>query len=172
MGLAGEDARQHLVEIIERDVAADLVESGRTQIGRQTVPHVAAAVHRGGAGVGGLAAEVDAVPLDPEGAEDGAEREVHVEQHRPLLDVQLEVGGGVGELPARLEHAVEVDADERTIDEVVEDVTEVAAFDTEADFGAAFAKSGVAREDVQPQVLMRLPILEQRLELHLIQLIP
>jgi hypothetical protein len=60
--------------------------------------------------VGVLAGEAHRVALDAEGAEDGSEREVEALEHRPLLDVQLEVGGGAFEGAARLERAVEVDA--------------------------------------------------------------
>ena len=60
---------------------------------------VAPLVHRRRAGVRGLARPGDPVALDAEGAEHDAEREVHRLEHRPLLDVQLEVGGRVLELP-------------------------------------------------------------------------
>jgi len=62
------------------------------------------------AGVGGLAVEHDAVSLDAHGAEHRPDCEAGTLEHRALLDVQLEVGRGVCELRARLEHAVEVDA--------------------------------------------------------------
>ena len=48
--------------------------------------------------------------LDSERAEDDPERKVHRLEHRPLLDVELEVGGGALELRTRLERAVELDA--------------------------------------------------------------
>ena len=48
----------------------------------------------------GLAAEGDLVPLDAERAEHDAQRQIHRLQHRPLLDVQLEVSGRVLELLA------------------------------------------------------------------------
>ena len=48
----------------------------------------------------GLAAEGDRVALDAERAEHDAERQVERLEHRALLDVQLEVGGGVLELAA------------------------------------------------------------------------
>ena len=66
---------------------------------------VAALVHRRRAGVRGLAAPGDPVALDAERAEHGAERQVQRLEHRPLLDVQLEVGGCVLELRARVERA-------------------------------------------------------------------
>ena len=70
---------------------------------------VAPLVHRGRARVRRLAAPRDAMALDAERPEHDAEREVHALEHRPLLDVQLEVGGGVLELTRRLGRAVEVD---------------------------------------------------------------
>ena len=77
---------------------------------RRAGERVAALVHRRRAGVRGLAAPRDARALDAERAEHDAEREVQRLEHRALLDVQLEVGGRVRELRARLERAVEVDA--------------------------------------------------------------
>ena len=77
---------------------------------RRAGERVAALVHRRRAGVRRLAAPRDEMALDPERAEDDAERQIHRLEHRPLLDVQLEVRGGVRELRARLERAVEVDA--------------------------------------------------------------
>ena len=67
-------------------------------------------VHRSRAGVRGLAAKGDLVALDAEGAEDDAERQVERLEHRPLLDVQLEVRRRVLQPAARLERAVEVDS--------------------------------------------------------------
>jgi hypothetical protein len=43
-------------------------------------------------------------------AEDDAERKVHGLEHRALLDVELEIGGGACELRTSLGRAVEVDA--------------------------------------------------------------
>ena len=54
--------------------------------------------------------QVIARALDAERAEDDAERQVHRLEHRPLLDVQLEVGARALELRPRVERAVEVDA--------------------------------------------------------------
>ena len=71
---------------------------------------VAALVHRRRARVRGLPAEGDLVPLHSESAEDDAERQVHRLEHRPLLDVELEVGGGVLQLAARVHGRVEVDS--------------------------------------------------------------
>ncbi len=56
---------------------------------------VAAQVHRRRAGVRGLTAKRDLVAFGGEGAGDDAERQAHRFEHRPLLDVELEVGGGV-----------------------------------------------------------------------------
>ena len=71
---------------------------------------VLAAVHGGAAGVGGLAVEVDGVAFDAVGAEDGAEREVEVEEDGALLDVEFLIGGGIGEFDAAGFDVVEVDA--------------------------------------------------------------
>ena len=71
---------------------------------------VAALVHRRRARVRGLALPGDLVALDAERAEHDAEREVHGLEHRPLLDVELEIGDGVRELRAGLGRAVEIDA--------------------------------------------------------------
>ena len=59
--------------------------------------------------MGGLTAEGHLVALDAEGAEHDAERQVHRFEHRPLLDVQLEVRGGALELRAGLDRCVELD---------------------------------------------------------------
>jgi len=61
--------------------------------------------------VSGLAAEGDLVALHAKGSEDDTEREVERLEHRPLLDVQLEVGGRVLELLPGFERSVELDAD-------------------------------------------------------------
>ena len=71
---------------------------------------VPALVHRRRAGVGRLAVPRDPRALDAERAEHDAERKIERLEHRALLDVQLEVGAGAGELRARLERAVELDA--------------------------------------------------------------
>src|SRR6187401_2054466 len=65
---------------------------------RRCGQRVAPLVHRRRPRMRGLAPEGDLVALDAEGAEDDAERDVHRLEHGPLLDVQLEVGGGVFEL--------------------------------------------------------------------------
>ena len=77
---------------------------------RRRGQRVAALVHRSRAGVGRLAPEGDLVAFDPEGAEDDAERDVHRLEHGPLLDVELQVGGGVLELGARVQRRIELDA--------------------------------------------------------------
>ena len=71
---------------------------------------VAPLVHRRRAGVRGLPAERDLVPLDPEGPEDDPERQAEGLEHRPLLDVELEIGAGGLELLPGVERPVEVDA--------------------------------------------------------------
>src|SRR5215217_8181584 len=60
--------------------------------------------------MGLLACEAYSVTLDAEGAEHHSERQVHPLQDGTLLDVQLEVGDGVLELPPRLVDPVEVHA--------------------------------------------------------------
>src|SRR5919112_1801269 len=59
--------------------------------------------------MGLLARKADGVSLDAESAENHPERKVHPLQNGTLLDVQLEVGDGVFELPPRLVDLVEVD---------------------------------------------------------------
>src|SRR5215210_7543943 len=60
--------------------------------------------------MGLLARKADGVTLDAEGAEHHPERQIHPLQNGTLLDVQLQVGDGVLELPSRLVDAVEVNA--------------------------------------------------------------
>jgi hypothetical protein len=71
---------------------------------------VAALIHRRRARMRRLAPPSDPVALDAVGAEHGAQREAHRLEHRPLLDVELEVGGRVLQLLPGLGRAVEVDA--------------------------------------------------------------
>ena len=71
---------------------------------------VAALRHRRRAGVRGLALPRDPRPLDPERPEHDAERQVHRLEHRPLLDVQLEVSECALELLPCIQRPVEVDA--------------------------------------------------------------
>ena len=59
---------------------------------RRGQERVAAPVDRRRARVGGLPVEDETVPLHPDGAEHRADREALGLEHRPLLDVQLEVG--------------------------------------------------------------------------------
>ena len=70
---------------------------------------VLAAVHRRAAGMRGLAVKRDGVSLDAERAEHRAERQIEIEQHRALLDVQFEIRGGVREFLAAVLHALEID---------------------------------------------------------------
>ena len=58
-----------------------------------------------------LAVKRDGVPLDAERAEHRAERQIEVEQHRSLLDVQFQIRGGVLEFLAAVLHALEINAD-------------------------------------------------------------
>src|ERR671914_2466439 len=60
--------------------------------------------------MGLLARKADGVPLDTERAKHHPERQVHPLQNGTLLDVQLQVGDGVLELPPSLVDPVEVDA--------------------------------------------------------------
>ena len=68
-------------------------------------------IHRGATGMGGLAVEGDRVPFHAEGSEDGAQGQIEVEQHRPLLDVEFEIGGGGFEFVGGIFDVVESDAD-------------------------------------------------------------
>src|SRR5215203_2671546 len=58
--------------------------------------------------MGLLARKADGVTLHTEGAKHHPERQVHPLQDGTLLDVQLEVGDGVFELPSRLVDPVEI----------------------------------------------------------------
>ena len=71
---------------------------------------VAPVRHRGRAGVRRLAAEDHAVALDADGAEHRSDRQTEALEHRPLLDVQLEVGAHVAESAPAVARAVELDA--------------------------------------------------------------
>src|SRR5437016_4242249 len=77
---------------------------------RSAGERVAPLLHRRRARVRGLAAEGDLVPLDAEGSEDDPERQIERLEHRPLLDVELEVRRGALELLPRFERSVEGDA--------------------------------------------------------------
>src|SRR6185312_307414 len=72
---------------------------------------ILAAIHRRAAGMRRLAVKGDGVPLNTERAEHRAERKIEIEQHRALLDVQLEIRGGVFEFHAAVFHLLEIDAD-------------------------------------------------------------
>ena len=72
---------------------------------------VAAHVHGRGARVGRLTAKGEAVALDAVGAQHRAQRQLQALQHRPLLDVQLDVGAGVFKLRLRLGRVGQDDAD-------------------------------------------------------------
>ena len=64
--------------------------------------------HRRGAGVSGLAGEHRHVALDAAGSQHGRGRFTEALQHRPLLDVQLEVRAGAAQALAGLGHPVQV----------------------------------------------------------------
>ena len=70
---------------------------------------IATLVHRCRAGVGCLAPEGDLVAFDPERSQNDAERQIERLEHRPLLDVKLEVSSCARELAVRVERRVEVD---------------------------------------------------------------
>lgn len=74
---------------------------------------VLAAIHGRAAGVGGLAGEGDLMALDAAGAEHGRQRLVEIEEDGALLDVELEVGGGVFLACGGLFHVFEIDAEFR-----------------------------------------------------------
>src|SRR5215218_7825446 len=88
------------------DLARDVADVEREL--RGAGERVAAPVHRRRPGVRGLAAPRDPRALDAERPEHHPERQVQRLEHRPLLDVQLEVRPSVLELRARLERAVEL----------------------------------------------------------------
>jgi len=64
--------------------------------------------------MGRLPGEAHGVPLDAEGAEHDAEGKAEALEHRSLLDVKLQVGGGSFELPPGPHCAIEIDADRYT----------------------------------------------------------
>jgi hypothetical protein len=102
------DAASHRAHRSVAGPLRDLADLERELGGRREC--VAASVHRRRARVRGLAPEGDLMAFDAEGTEDDSERKVHRLEHRPLLDVQLEIGGRVLELPASFDGVVEVDA--------------------------------------------------------------
>ena len=77
---------------------------------RRAGERVAALVHRRRAGMRRLSTPRDAMPLDTEGPEHDSEGKPEALEHRTLLDMQLEVGGGRVELLPRRERRVEIDA--------------------------------------------------------------
>ena len=88
--------------------ACDLLHP-QSQLGRGKAG-VAAAVHRRRPGVRGLAAEPEAVALDPGAAADRGGPQALRLEHRPLLDVQLEVGGEPPLAARRLRREIQIDA--------------------------------------------------------------
>ena len=72
---------------------------------------VFAAVHRRAAGMRGLAVKRDGVPFDAERAEHRAERQIQIQKHRALLDVQFQIRGGIFQFLAAVLHALEINAD-------------------------------------------------------------
>ena len=60
---------------------------------------VLAAVHGRAARMGRLAVKCDRVAFNAEGAKNGPQGQTEVQQHRPLFDVQFQVGGRVLEFP-------------------------------------------------------------------------
>ena len=59
----------------------------------------------------GLSMEGNRMTFDPKRAEHRAERQIKIQQHRPLLDVQFQIRGGVLEFLAAVLHALEINAD-------------------------------------------------------------
>src|SRR3569623_1345548 len=81
-----DDARPRvLARVLDRDLAAAERELGRGE------ERVLAQVDRRGAGVRGLTDELEAVALDAHRAEHDADRLLQLLEHRPLLDVELEI---------------------------------------------------------------------------------
>ena len=71
---------------------------------------IATLVHRCRAGVRSLPSKGDLVTLHAERPQDDPQRQVHRLEHRPLLDVQLQVRRRALELRAGVERRVQVDA--------------------------------------------------------------
>ena len=61
--------------------------------------------------MGGLPVKSESVPLDTERAKNGTERQVQIQQHRPLFDVQFKVSCGVLEFFPAFFYAFKIDAD-------------------------------------------------------------
>src|SRR5438477_6321705 len=53
---------------------------------RRGQKRIASSIHRRAAGMRGLSAESDRMPLDPKSSEHGAERKIEIEKHRALFD--------------------------------------------------------------------------------------
>src|SRR5215208_4630704 len=98
--------------------------------------------------MGLLAHKADGVTLDAEGAEHHAERQLHPLQDGTLLDVQLEVGGGVLELTPRLVDPVEVDA---VLGEGVGQGYAVAVLEVAHVVGFQGARGGAGAEEAAPE---------------------
>src|SRR5215208_7355250 len=98
--------------------------------------------------MGLLALKADGVTLDAERAEHHPERQVHPLQDGTLLDVQLEVGDGVLELPPRLIDAVEVNA---MLLERVREGDAVAVFEAAHVFGLERACGRARAEEAAPE---------------------
>ena len=58
----------------------------------------------------GLAVKCDRMTFHAESSQHRAEWQIQIQQHRPLLDVQLDVTGGVLQFLARIFHALEINA--------------------------------------------------------------
>jgi hypothetical protein len=109
-GGRGDDARPERGAADGRDavVGDPDVGDGEREAGRGAEA-VTAHRHRHGAGVRGLAAEDQPLPLDALRAGDRADAEAAVLEHRSLLDVHLDIGLGVGHAGARRVEVLDVD---------------------------------------------------------------
>ena len=99
----GDDASRRRDRADRRDTPrrlgdAPCLEHEARRRGHRVAPHV----HGRRSDVGALAAEADDVALDAVRPEYDRQGQVEALEHRALLDVQLQVGGGTGELPARV----------------------------------------------------------------------
>jgi hypothetical protein len=91
-------------------VAGGGVVAERERAARRRQERVTAQVHRAGPRVRVRAGEAHDVALHAERAQHRAEREVELLEHRPLLDVELQVGDRVAQARAGLAHPVELHA--------------------------------------------------------------
>src|SRR5215207_1989078 len=98
--------------------------------------------------MGLLAREADGVTLDTESAEHHPERKVHPLQDGTLLDVQLQVGDGVLQLPPRLVDAVEVNA---MLLERIWECDAVAVFEVAHVVGPERARGRTRAEEAAPK---------------------